>query len=203
MAAYKVVIETKIQKGKSGADQNFMEGLIAKNIGNQFSIEFEGLGGKDDDKFISVADRLFKQNEDGINIIVIDADNDDLNTRKSHIQGLLSSKNVDAAIFFFPDDVNPGELETLLHKTIDTEKLKYFDCLDKLDDCVKPISSNHIAPDLKTKLHLYTCSCLKANEQAQRGRLVYPSGKFFDKRFFDIDSKELEPLIKFLKNHIK
>jgi hypothetical protein len=147
-----------------GADQNLINGII-----NHFSysnpannLRFEGLGGKDIDKFRKSIPLFIKNNEDGKNLIIIDADDYALAARRGEITDLLHTENINAEIFFFPNDADPGELEDLLIKIIPDTNSRYLDCLHEFDVC---IDEPHSEPSLKDKLHIYCCSLLEHKEQ--------------------------------------
>jgi hypothetical protein len=123
-----------------------------------------------------------------------------LNQRRREIISVLQPENINAKIFFFPNDRDPGELETLLLKLIPVANRYYFTCFNAFDDCID--NNIHSKTSLKDRFHAYCCSLLEEREHNQRRPLVYPSGDYFKERFFDVNSVELNALKDFLREHL-
>jgi hypothetical protein len=189
---------------EGSSDKNFLIGLF-KNIPievNDVVLTIEPLGGKDDANFKLKFPIFLTKEMDGINLVIIDSDDNAIAERKDHINQLLNSQNLEAQIFFFPNNADQGELENLLLKIIPEKFYSYWNCFETFDDCVNATKTNN-SPSIKDKLHIYCCSLLNDDEVDQRKFLVYPSSpNFMDRRFFNLDSNELFPLMRFLRNNI-
>lgn len=201
MSEVRIFIESKLANGKSGADENFIRGLLQKrNIPSNFSLRFEGLDGKDMDKFQKTLPLFIDNDSEGKNLIIIDSDQDNIAQKRTEISQFLIDNNITAQIFFFPNDNAIGELEDLLLGCIPQTREEYINCFSAFENCAR--ESGQRPPDKKDKLHIYCSSFLTNDEHAQRAKHVYPNADYFHERFFDVNSPSLNPLINFLTRNL-
>ena len=202
MIEARIFIEGKVQDTeKSGADENFLSKLIStRNVNLSHTLKFVGLGGKDIDKFEKNIPNFIDKNSSGKNLIIIDADEDNIQERRTEITAFLNANNIVAEIYFFPNNSGSGELEDLLFSCIPDDKRAYLNCFSSFEECIS--SSGQLPPDKKDKLHIYCSSFLNTNERTHRGKFVYPLGNFFDARFFNVNSPSLDNLVNFLIQHL-
>jgi hypothetical protein len=101
------------------------------------------------------------QNRDngGVNLIIFDADAD-CQARRKEILDWKEANNLDFELFLFPNDNDPGVLETLLERIINPNNAPIFDCWDKYEKCLgtKEIEGRKVPltrPAIKTKIYGY------------------------------------------------
>jgi hypothetical protein len=164
------------------------------------SVQIFILGGKDDTNF-RAGDFRSEDPSSAKNLVIIDADNDDLIIRRKHINNLLSSfdQPATAELFFLPNNTDCGNLEKLQKSIIPPIYAPFFECYDKLNDCIPtPYKLN-----LKDAIYAYQSTFLDANESEQRSHYIGTSPKYpIGERFWDYKSFNLDALKAFLLKHI-
>ena len=113
---------------------------------------------------------------------------------------------VEFPVFLYPDNSNNGDVECLMEHIARRDLHKcWFDCFEDYEKCVLGIKNsegNNIynIPNLKGKLHTYISSMnLSSKEKSKIG-----SGNwlFENENYWNLKSKELIPLIEFLRTHL-
>lgn len=159
------------------------------------------LNGKDN---LRNARNQFLQNtlEEGVNLIVFDADSPDnmggYRDRKQQLKNLLQELEIEAEIFLFPNDSEDGDFESLLEGTARSDTFKrFFDCFHDYELC---LGDEYVHPNRKAKMHTYITSMKLSN--AQRKKLGSGFWLFEEEKYWDLKAEILTPLKSFLKNHI-
>jgi hypothetical protein len=197
MKEIKLIVEGPSDKKFIGDLISFMELKL-----DTIKVSFIELNGKDDSCFAKSLAQFLTNEEDGKNVIVIDANDDDISLRKKHISDLLARDNINAEIFFLPNNEHKGYLETLLIGTILEKNQAYFDCFQKFEECVSSNATNN-PPSIKDKAYIYTCSLLSKEENKQRDPIVNPKKiNYRENRFYDLTHSTLDPLKLFLTSNI-
>ncbi len=167
---------------------------------NTENVKFFKLEGKDDSRFIK-SNFISKEETNGKNLIIIDADNDNLTERREHIKNLLSNSDepATAELFFLPNNIAPGNLEELQKSIVLPQFASFFECYDALNNCIPtPHKLN-----LKDAVYAYQSTLLDKNESEQRANYIGSSPKLMiGERFWNYESPELIPLKEFLLKHL-
>ncbi len=88
--------------------------------------------------------------------IIFDADLDnDYDKTKKFIDNHLSSNNLKADIFLFPNNESVGDLETLLEQIINSEKQCILDCFEGYEQCLQNQDVTTFTPAKKLKIYSY------------------------------------------------
>lgn len=185
------------------SDKKFIEDYISFLSIDEQLVRVEMLNGKDEDKF-KKSQRLFEAGSDlGRNLVIIDADYEDVANKKAHILNLKEKIGINFDLFLFPDDINLGELETILKNIIHAHYQPFFDnCLKNFNDCVTELGVGLNGMSLKDQIYNYLCAHLSKQESDQRGPLISPSKmKYNNNRFWDLNSPYLNPLKNFLSEY--
>ena len=173
---------------------------------SKHAVEIECVGGKDNlpNVFNKMKDTTLS--EDGTNLIIFDADSQAKAKdggsieRKKYLRQLLISNGVQAEIFLYPNDKDDGDVETLLERMMRKDLHdKFFDCYNDYETC---LGDDYVRPDLKTRLFAYI-RAQKGLSSKQRKHIGDGEWLFTDDNYWDMDSKDLEPLKTFLMKWIK
>ena len=159
------------------------------------------LDGKDN---LKNARNLFIQNtlEDGLNLIIFDADTSDnlggYCQRKEYLEGLLNELGIEAEIFLFPNNADDGDFETLLEGTARRDSFRrFFDCFKDYELC---LGDEYIHPNRKGKLHTYITSMKLSN--SQRKKIGSGSWLFDEEKYWNLHADVLSPLADFLSKYL-
>jgi hypothetical protein len=167
---------------------------------NWENIQFILLNGKDDSKF-KASDFFPREETAKKNLIIIDADNDDLADRRKHINNLLSNfeETAIADLFFLPNDIGSGNLEELQKSIVHEKYASFFECYDTLNNCIPtPYKLN-----LKDAVYAYQSTLLDEKESKKRVDYIGASPKhLIGDKFWNLDHKALNPLKEFLLKHL-
>ena len=164
---------------------------------SKHAVEIECVGGKDNlpNVFNKMKDTTLS--EDGTNLIIFDADSQAKAKdggsieRKKYLRQLLISNGVQAEIFLYPNDKDDGDVETLLERMMRKDLHdKFFDCYNDYETC---LGDDYVRPDLKTRLFAYI-RAQKGLSSKQRKHIGDGEWLFTDDNYWDMDSKDLEPL---------
>ena len=164
---------------------------------SKHAVEIECVGGKDNlpNVFNKMKDTTLS--EDGTNLIIFDADSQEKKKdggsieRKKYLRQLLISNGVQAEIFLYPNDKDDGDVETLLERMMRKDLHdKFFDCYNDYETC---LGDDYVRPDLKTRLFAYI-RAQKGLSSKQRKHIGDGEWLFTDDNYWDMDSKDLEPL---------
>lgn len=166
---------------------------IISNGGNSLTVQ-----GKDGNHTLQSRIRRTISNEGRV-CIVFDADANHKKAKNNIVSGLkecgFDSSKIE--VFLFPDNESGGNLETLLSNIVRVEFKGVLECFDKYVKCIDnkfPNLTKNI--DKKSKMFAYR----EAVGLEKRIKENYKNLKNFDlfSDYFDLDSKYLEPLRKFL-----
>lgn len=127
-------------------------------------------------------------------LLIFDADAD-REVIKERIDAQVSSFDLSIENqFFFPNNQDPGNLETLLRGVVATDREGVFSCIDTYGEC---ISEYHI-PELrefsnKAKMYVYVDS-FSVGGAGKPGKT-----DFTEELLWDLNSEHLNPLYEFLR----
>ena len=148
------------------ADEKFLRDYIHFLLpeGNPNDLDIIRVGGYTN---LSISENKFKENsnDNGINLVIFDADYDFVK-RKSEIINKKADIEIEFELFLFPNNGDNGELETLLCKIINKKNKLIFECFDQYQDCLQSNPNYHI-PNLKSKIYAYLETLLPKKQQEQ------------------------------------
>ena len=140
----------------------------------------------------------------GRNIIIFDADTPSTGcgytaTRESILSTFPNDVIIDD-LYLFPHNHDDGIFENLLEDlALKDVHSKFFDCFNDYELC---LGDKYVSPDLKGKLHTYMFA-QKSLSNTQRRALGSGQWLFDDKRFWNLDVAELQPLKDFLAANVQ
>ncbi len=180
----------------------FIKTLLSRIGKNENQYELIYVDGKDN--LPNVAVKMQEATFENINnIIIFDADfsqnKGGFSVRKSAIANKLQALAVQATIFLFPNNREDGDIETLLERIMQKHNhQRFFDCYHDYESC---LGGMYKTPNRKGKLHTYI-SAQTGLTKKQRDALGSGEWCFEDKRYWDIDNVEVDPLKNFLTSHV-
>jgi len=129
----------------------------------------------------------------GINIIILDANGDIEETRQRVANEIVTHQLQIDNQFYFPNNTDTGNLETLLRNIVNSERENIFNCIDNYADCLEMQRIPQLrAFDEKARIFVFIDSFTvggpgKESERSYREALLW-----------NLDSEYLEPLRGFL-----
>lgn len=134
------------------------------------------------------------------NILIFDADKNATGTRR-YLEEVKTKLGIKFELFLFPNDLDPGNLETLLEQIINPDHESLFDCFEHYRECLKQKNNpSYKIPDSKTKVFAYLDALLLKKEDeklAKEGNRDYRNTEHWN-----LNSLRLEPLKNFLQTHL-
>jgi len=130
-------------------------------------------------------------------LIILDA-NSDHQKRRQETQKILEKRIPNGGnlpLFLFPDNQSSGALEDLLEQIIIPEHKGIFACFEDYKKCLKERSPDYTLPSKKGKVYAY--------EQAIGALRGKDKENQFDSKYWVFGHPALEPLKKFLTEHIE
>lgn len=173
--------------------------VIANSVnGKNFIVKIIEGGGY---TVVKDAKSLFESNiKKGYEILVIqDADNPQKQdggvlNRMRYLNNVKKESGISFKTFLFPNDIDDGDLETLLLKIVNEKQFdKYFDCHNKYADCSKVIApeySKELIEDKNVVFNYFRTYYGMKNAKEEN--------RVFNGEYWNFTSKELEPLKLFL-----
>ena len=188
-------------------EQDFLVKVIAKYFPkHQYKKDFDIIGTNGWTNIPNI-EYEFKENTDKgySNVVIFDADEEKngggFTKRQAEILA-LKSDSIDFDLFLWPDNKNDGDFELLLSKIVNPEHQCLLDCYEHFEEEVRsndPKEEKYETPGRKGKMYSYIS--LHKMSQKQKGSLSKGYWMFDDSKYWDLSSKELEPLIDFLRKY--
>lgn len=132
----------------------------------------------------------------GISVLVIFDANSNYRERIEKIEKTLAAEIPNARnipVFLFPDNRSNGAVENLLEKIIISEHEDVFACFAGYKKCLNERKRNYTLPDAKGKIYAYK-EAIGAIREGKENQ--------FDSKYWNYDHPALDPLKKFLTQHI-
>jgi uncharacterized protein DUF3226 len=195
MKTIKIFVEGK-------TDKKFIEDYIVylEIDTSLFDFTVVDLGGKADDRFEKSLP-FFKSSDK--NLVIVDADGDCAG-RKRELEILKTRLDINFDLFLLPNNLDSGELETLLKSIVWEKYQRYFSCFTPFESCIQTVHTDLKAPSLKDKIYIYLCALLNDRESGQRKDHITPTTmQYVNNRFWDINHAYLEPLKQFLQTNLQ
>lgn len=145
--------------------------------------------------------------QDGINLVIFDAD-EDKEIREKQLKKISQDKNIKFELFLFPNNNDPGALESLLENIINPENQCILDCWSVYED---ELRKQHVpwkkpptptTPANKTKIYGYL-EALHGTSNKEKEKIKEKERNYLDKNLWNLDSKYLKPLKEFLLKFCK
>ena len=139
--------------------------------------------------------------DEGINLLILDADDDKNNggfeKRKQEIIEIKGSLGIEFELFLFPNNIDDGDLETLLSNIINPKNKEIFDCWKSFEECITKINKSYTIPARKTKIYAYL-EVLHGNTNKEKDLIKDPNRNFLNTDHWNLDDDHLIPLKTFL-----
>ena len=135
-----------------------------------------------------------KEKQDkGVKVLIIFDANADREERMKEINRMLGG--VSLPVFLFSDGESGGDLEDILIKTITSENKDIFICFEDYKKCLKGCNRDYTLPNKKGKVYAYKEAIGALHEKDKENQ--------FDSKYWAFDHPALDPLKKFLTEHIE
>ncbi|MDD9799882.1 MAG: hypothetical protein OXU29_05415 [Gammaproteobacteria bacterium] len=131
-----------------------------------------------------------QKQDQGVKVIIIFDANNSQEKRMKQIRDVLG--NITPPVFLFPDDKSAGGLEDLLLQIVIPEYLEVLECFDDYKKCLNKHNHNYTLPDIKGKVYAYKEAIGALQKRADQ----------FDSKYWNYGHPALNPLKKFLTEHI-
>ena len=169
-------------------DKSFVE-IFLKRMGlSNFQVEVMGGGVS---KLRQAQIRIQRVRNRGMRVAVILDANSDVTDRRSEFES--KNRELDLRVerlFLFPDDENPGDLESLLEEIAASRHKAIHDCFSTYIDCLKALPENYRLPDSKARIFAYCEALGNGPKEADRD--------YGETDHWDMDAPALRPLKNFL-----
>lgn len=146
---------------------------------------------------------LIKKNsekEEGINLLIFDADQTDFTTTKQNLESWKKELNINYEIFLFPNNKDKGNLETILLNiaNLKNDKNKVLECFENYKSCITKLNKGFSLPDEHAKFFAFEEAVLSRTKYKD---LCNKPDKYLEKEVYDIGSDYLNDLKDFLKSY--
>lgn len=144
---------------------------------------------------LKIAETLILAKNSGVNkqLVIFDSDKSVENTRTRITS---EAKELGLEIqgqFYFPNNADPGNLETLLRSAINPDCQGVLDCIDQYGHCLEEKAVPGLRPfDEKSKVYIYVDSFEAGGSGKEDGR------DYTEPRLWNLNSESLQPLHDFL-----
>lgn len=145
-------------------------------------------------------------------LIIFDADKSVPSTRREisqHLYGIdIYPRQYE--LFLFPNDHDPGDLESLLEKIIPQKNIPLLVCWEKYEESLQSYATPFIrpapllpltAPARKTKIYAYL-EALLGESKKEKERIKESKREYHNEEHWDLNSNHLSCLKNFLLIHI-
>ncbi len=182
--------------------QIFVEGIADKKFLEDYLIHLgidnclvSAVGGKDEIKLSKVD---FEKNYKlGIkNVIIFDADQ--ISKTKLDFQSYEFINEFEIDFFFFPNNSENGDLETILENIINTDNSEIFECWSAYEICLDSKVKNYTTPARKTKIYAYL-EALLGESKSQKKKIKEENRNYLTKNLWNLDSTYLDQLKNFIQ----
>ena len=143
---------------------------------------------------------------DGVNIVIFDADKD-IDARRKELLEWKEKAGVSFELFLLPNNKDKGALEDLLENIINPNNLPIFNCWEDYEkELVKLKIPGRTPPPLttpakKTKIYGYLEALLGETER-EKEKIKESKRNYENPKHWDLDAEYLEPLKKFLEKNL-
>ena len=177
-------------------------------VGSSIEIEVKSVNGwatMDSNKGEAFRNNL-KRNKEGNNLLIFDADKDPI-TRREEILGWKKKYGIDFELFLFPNDSDPGTVETLLERIINPSNQCIIDCWHEYENNLRkqiiPWKSptTPTSPSEKSKIYGYL-EALVGESKAEKEKIKDSNRDFAEVNHWDLNASGIQPLREFLIRHL-
>ena len=195
------------------ADRKFLQDYISKiydkKLDDNDIVITNGWSAIYSKKVEGIINGITNNSRNGVtNLLILDADNN-YQKRCNEITKWKEEKEKEEKYFNFhlfllPNNQDEGDLESLLEKIINPSNADIFDCWDQYEKCLETKSNRTrplTLPAKKGKIYAYLES-LVGGSQKEKKKIKERTREYGNDIHWDLDSKNLEPLKKFLDKYI-
>jgi hypothetical protein len=191
-----------------GKDEVFIQKYL-ENQGYTIGVDFktQSIGGWTK---LKISKSILEKHIDEENTVVLVFDADTIAKdggfvkRAKDLNDVLRELNLNIKFFLFPNNANDGDFESLLESIASSDRKDIFKCFDAYESCVKSLGRKNlkfITPIRKSRIYAYIES-LPEKDKLKSKELKDGTYFFYNKSYWDLNSRALEPLNNFLNKHI-
>lgn len=145
-------------------------------------------------------------------LIIFDADIS-IEETQSEIKQKLIEKDIQPDLydlFLFPNNHDPGDLETLLERIIPEQNKPILECWNRYEQCLETFATPLVrpgslppltSPARKTKIYGYL-EVLLGDSRTEKEKIKEPNREYYNKEYWDLNSPSLLSLKEFLLSHL-
>lgn len=150
---------------------------------------------------------ILKRNKEGKNLLIFDADQDP-ETRRAEILLWKNRYQMDFELFLFPNNTEPGAVETLLERIINPANKCVIECWHEyerlLEKQIIPWKSPHqpTCPSEKSKIYGYL-EALVGTTKPEKEKIKDKNRNFAEVNHWDLEAEGIIPLRDFLVSNLQ
>ena len=155
---------------------------------------------------INIREMRINADQDGVNLVIFDADND-VEARRKELEAIKEQYQVEFELFLLPNNKERGALEDMLEKIINPVNQPIFKCWENYEkELVKQEIPGRTPPPLttpakKTKIYGYL-EALLGESKSQKEKIKETNRNYEDAQHWDLDAEYLNPLKCFLEQNL-
>jgi len=142
-----------------------------------------------------MAPKIRANTDKGHPVLIIFDGNSSTERRRTELNAKLTLMGLDAKIFLFPNDSEPGNLDNLLQQIINKQHTGVLECFDSYVECLKGKSPSYCVPDQKTKMFAFISALLIEKDKKKAKE---ENREYLNREIWDPDCPNLLPLRSFL-----
>ena len=152
---------------------------------------------------INIREMRINADQDGVNLVILDADND-IEARRKELEAIKEQYQVDFKLFLLPNNKDKGALEDMLEQIINPVNQPIFKCWENYE---KELGKQEIpgrtpppltTPAKKTKIYGYL-EALLGTSKREKELIKDPNRNYENTQHWNLDAEYLEPLKEFIK----
>ena len=155
---------------------------------------------------INIREMRINADQDGVNLVIFDADND-IEARRKELEAIKEQYQVDFRLFLLPNNKDKGALEDMLEQIINPVNQPIFKCWENYEkELVKQEIPGRTPPPLttpakKTKIYGYL-EALLLDSKSQKEMIKEVKRNYRNPLHWNLDAEYLEPLKEFLVKYL-
>ncbi|MBQ9666336.1 MAG: hypothetical protein IJV33_07685 [Bacteroidaceae bacterium] len=155
---------------------------------------------------INIREMRINADQDGVNLVIFDADND-IEARRKELEAIKEQYHVEFELFLLPNDKDTGALEDMLEQIINPVNQPIFKCWENYEkELIKQEIPGRTPPPLttpakKTKIYGYL-EALLGESKTQKNLIKEANRNYRNAQHWNLDVEYLKPLKEFLNKHL-
>lgn len=155
---------------------------------------------------INIREMRINADQDGVNLVIFDADND-IEARRKELEAIKEQYQVEFELFLLPNNKDKGALEDMLEQIINPVNQPIFKCWENYEkELVKQEIPGRTPPPLttpakKTKIYGYL-EALLGESKSQKEKIKETNRNYENTQHWDLNAEYLNPLKCFLEQNL-